>query len=136
MYRYFVLVWNPRNLQAAASARSLSERMVSVASGWARAFEAKGIRAFHAGLGEGASKTLLLDHGAGAKELTHLQRVRLTARHAHEERSRLRLDEDYEATRGAHQGDGAVHRFAQHNVELERRTQVSRELVKQVISYA
>jgi asparagine synthase (glutamine-hydrolysing) len=66
MYRYFVLVWNPRNLQAAASARSLSERMVSVASGWARAFEAEGICAFHAGLGEGASKTLLLEHGAGA----------------------------------------------------------------------
>jgi asparagine synthase (glutamine-hydrolysing) len=66
MYRYFVLVWNPRNLLAAASARALSERIVAVASGWARAFEADGICAFHAGLGEGASRTLLLDHGAGA----------------------------------------------------------------------
>jgi asparagine synthase (glutamine-hydrolysing) len=66
MYRYFVLVWNPRDLTAAASARALSERMVAVASGWVRAFEAVGICAFHAGLGEGASETLLLDHGAGA----------------------------------------------------------------------
>jgi len=40
--------------------------MISVGSGWARAFEAEGIRAFHSGLGEGASETLLLDHGAGA----------------------------------------------------------------------
>jgi asparagine synthase (glutamine-hydrolysing) len=66
MYRYFVLVWNPRDLTAAASARALSERMVSVASGWVRAFEAVGICSFHAGLDEGASETLLLDHGAGA----------------------------------------------------------------------
>jgi asparagine synthase (glutamine-hydrolysing) len=66
MYRYLVLVWNPRDLKAAASARALCERMVSVASGWVRAFEAEGICAFHAGLGEGASKTFLLDHGAGA----------------------------------------------------------------------
>jgi len=66
MYRYFVLVWNPRDLKAAVSARALSERMVSVASGWVRAFEAEGICAFHAGLGEGASATFLLDHGAGA----------------------------------------------------------------------
>jgi hypothetical protein len=66
MYRYFVLVWNPRDLTAAATARALSERMVSVASGWVRAFEAVGICAFHAGLGEGASETLLLDHGATA----------------------------------------------------------------------
>jgi len=66
MYRYFVLVWNPRDLTAAGSARALSERMISVGSGWARAFEAQGICAFHSGLGEGASETLLLDHGAGA----------------------------------------------------------------------
>src|SRR5882757_9768158 len=66
MYRYFVLIWNPRDLKAAVSARALCERMVSVASGWARAFEAEGICAFHAGLGEGASATVLLDHGAGA----------------------------------------------------------------------
>jgi asparagine synthase (glutamine-hydrolysing) len=66
MYRYFVLVWNSRDLKAAASARALSERIVSVASGWVRTFEAEGICAFHAGLGEGASETLLLDHGAGA----------------------------------------------------------------------
>ena len=66
MYRYFVLVWNSRDLTAAASARALCERMASVASGWVRAFEAEGICAFHAGLGEGASQTVLLDHGAGA----------------------------------------------------------------------
>src|SRR5258708_26151171 len=66
MYRYFVLVWNPRNLIAAASAGVLSEGIVAVASGWVRAFEAEGICAFHAGLGEGASQTFLLDHGAGA----------------------------------------------------------------------
>jgi asparagine synthase (glutamine-hydrolysing) len=66
MYRYFVLVWNSRDLTAADSARALSERMASVASGWVRAFEAQGICAFHAGLGEGASETFLLDHGAGA----------------------------------------------------------------------
>src|SRR3984893_6824283 len=66
MYRYFVLVWNSRNLIAAASARALSERIAAVASGWVRAFEAEGICAFHAGLGEGSSKTFLLDHGAGA----------------------------------------------------------------------
>jgi len=66
MYRYFVLVWNPRNLIAAASARALSERIAAVASGWVRAFEAEGICAFHAGLGEGASQTFRLDHGAGA----------------------------------------------------------------------
>jgi asparagine synthase (glutamine-hydrolysing) len=34
--------------------------------GWVRAFEAEGIAAFHAGLGQGASETVLLDHGAGA----------------------------------------------------------------------
>jgi asparagine synthase (glutamine-hydrolysing) len=66
MYRYFFLVWNSRDMKAAATARLLSERLLSVASGWARAFEAEGIRAFHAGLGEGASGTSLLEHGAGA----------------------------------------------------------------------
>src|SRR3984893_1808191 len=66
MYRYFVLVWNSRDLTAAASARALCERMASVASSWVRAFEAEGICAVHAGLGEGASQTVLLDHGAGA----------------------------------------------------------------------
>src|ERR1700716_624926 len=66
MYRYFVLIWNPRDLQAASIARSLCERMLSLPPRWIRAFQADGIAAFHAGLGEGASETLLLDHGAGA----------------------------------------------------------------------
>jgi asparagine synthase (glutamine-hydrolysing) len=66
MYRYFVLIWNPRDLQAASIARSLCERMLSLPPRWVRAFQADGIAAFHAGLGEGASETLLLDHGAGA----------------------------------------------------------------------
>jgi asparagine synthase (glutamine-hydrolysing) len=66
MYRYFVLIWNPRDSQAASSARTLCDRMVSLPLGWARIFEAQGICAFHAGLEEGASKTFLLDHGAGA----------------------------------------------------------------------
>lgn len=66
MYRYFFLIWNPRDLKAAASARSLSERMISIASGWVRAFQAEGIAAFHAGLGEGSSQTILLGHGGGA----------------------------------------------------------------------
>src|SRR2546421_10827643 len=66
MYRYFVLIWNTRNIEAAAAARSLCERLGSVASGWVRAYEAEGVCAFHAGLGEGASGTALLDHRAGA----------------------------------------------------------------------
>src|ERR1700738_383776 len=66
MYRYFVLIWNPRDLQAASIARSLCERMLSLPLRWVRAFQADGIAAFHSGLGEGASETLLLDHGAGA----------------------------------------------------------------------
>jgi asparagine synthase (glutamine-hydrolysing) len=66
MYRYFALIWNPIDLAAAANARLLSERLLSRHSGWARAFEAVGVVAFHAGLGAGASGTVLLDHGAGA----------------------------------------------------------------------
>lgn len=66
MYRYFVLIWNPRDLKAVSAARSIAERLLFMGSGWARAFEADGIAAFHSGLTEGASTTLLLDHGAGA----------------------------------------------------------------------
>ncbi len=66
MYRYFVLVWNPRDSQVSASARRLAERMISIGSGWARAFEAQGVAAFHSDPGEGASRTLRLDRGAGA----------------------------------------------------------------------
>ena len=66
MYRYFFLIWDPRSLQAAATARLLSERIVSVASGWARAFEANGVVAFHAGLVESAGGPLRLGQGGGA----------------------------------------------------------------------
>jgi asparagine synthase (glutamine-hydrolysing) len=66
MYRYFALIWNPRDLAAAANARLLSERILSRNTGWARAFEGVGAAAFHAGLGAGASETFLLDQGAGA----------------------------------------------------------------------
>ncbi len=66
MYRYFVLIWDCRDPQACSSARRLSERLVAVGSGWARAFDAQGVAAFHAGLGEGSSGTLRLDRGAGA----------------------------------------------------------------------
>src|SRR5262245_26554488 len=66
MYRYFVLIWNPRDKPAAANARALCERMVLLPLGWARIFEAEGVCAFHAGLDEGASQTLLLEQGAGA----------------------------------------------------------------------
>jgi len=66
MYRYFVLNWNPLDPRAVATARLLSERILGRQSGWIRAFEAVGNAAFHMGLGEGASETLLLDHDAGA----------------------------------------------------------------------
>lgn len=66
MYRYFALIWNPSDLAAAASAGLLSERILSRNTGWARAFETRGVAAFHAGLGAGASETFLLDHRAGA----------------------------------------------------------------------
>jgi asparagine synthase (glutamine-hydrolysing) len=66
MYRYFVLIWNPRDPAAGANARMLSEQVLSRRSGWQRAFEAVGVTAFHAGLGEGASETRLLERGAGA----------------------------------------------------------------------
>ena len=66
MYRYFTLIWNPMEPAAAANARLLTERLLTRHPGWVRAFEAVGVAAFHAGLGEGASETLLLDHGAGA----------------------------------------------------------------------
>ncbi len=66
MYRYFVLIWNPGDPAAVSSARSLAERLIAMPAGWARAFQAQGVCAFHAGLHEGASTTLLLDHDAGA----------------------------------------------------------------------
>jgi asparagine synthase (glutamine-hydrolysing) len=66
MYRYFVLVWNPRDPQVTESARVVSERILFAPSGWVRAHEAEGVAAFHSGLGEGASETLLLHHGSGA----------------------------------------------------------------------
>jgi asparagine synthase (glutamine-hydrolysing) len=66
MYRYFVLIWNPREPQAAERARVISERILFAPSGWVRAYEAQGVAAFHSGLGEGASETFLLHHGSGA----------------------------------------------------------------------
>src|ERR1700761_1471472 len=66
MYRYFVLIWNPLDAQAAETARAISERLLFAPSGWVRAFAADGVAAFHSGLGEGASETFLLQHGAGA----------------------------------------------------------------------
>jgi asparagine synthase (glutamine-hydrolysing) len=66
MYRYFVLIWDSRDVNATSSAKALAERMISMPAGWARAFDAPGICAFHAGLDEGASRTFLLQHGAGA----------------------------------------------------------------------
>src|SRR5690348_13650026 len=66
MYRYFALVWNPADAGASASARALSERLISIPLGWARVFAADGVCAFHKGLDEGASRTVLLDHDAGA----------------------------------------------------------------------
>ena len=66
MFRYFVLSWNPLDPRAVAAARSLSERLLGRQAGWVRAFEAVGLAGFHAGLGEGASQTQVLDQGAGA----------------------------------------------------------------------
>lgn len=66
MYRYFVLIWNPADPAACSSARALGERLVSMPLGWARALQTQGACAFHAGLHEGAGRTLLLDHEAGA----------------------------------------------------------------------
>jgi asparagine synthase (glutamine-hydrolysing) len=66
MYRYFVLIWNPRDAAAAETARMISERILFAPSGWVRAYDAAGVAAFHSGLGEGASETFLLHHGAGA----------------------------------------------------------------------
>ena len=66
MYRYFVLNWNPTDPRAVAAARSLSERLLGRQSGWTRAFESVGLAAFHAGLGAGASETVVLDQDAGA----------------------------------------------------------------------
>jgi asparagine synthase (glutamine-hydrolysing) len=66
MYRYLALIWNPRDAQASTYANTLSERMMSLPSGWARAFTGQGVIAFHAGLNEGASGTVLLDNDAGA----------------------------------------------------------------------
>jgi asparagine synthase (glutamine-hydrolysing) len=66
MYRYFILIWNPRDAEAVRSARAISERILFAPSGWTRAYEAQGVIAFHSGLGEGASETLLLHHDAGA----------------------------------------------------------------------
>src|ERR1700761_5451270 len=66
MYRYFILIWNPLDAQAAETARVISERLLFAPSGWVRAFDATGVAAFHSGLGEGASQTLLLQHGGGA----------------------------------------------------------------------
>src|SRR4051812_42991986 len=66
MYRYFVLNWNPTDARAVATARSLSERLLARESGWSRAFESVGLAGFHAGLGLGASETVLLDQQAGA----------------------------------------------------------------------
>ena len=60
MYRYFILIWNPRDAAASASARLLAERMISRPLGWARVLEGPGLYAFHAGLGEAASRTWLL----------------------------------------------------------------------------
>jgi asparagine synthase (glutamine-hydrolysing) len=65
MYRYFVLIWNASDLRACATARDVGERLLMSASRWTRAFDAPGVAAFHAGLGEGASETLALHHGAG-----------------------------------------------------------------------
>src|SRR5262245_33453688 len=66
MYRYFVLIWNPRDAAATASAKALAERMISLPLGWARVLEAHGLCAFHAGLDEGASRTWPLAQAAGA----------------------------------------------------------------------
>jgi asparagine synthase (glutamine-hydrolysing) len=66
MYRYFVLIWNPRDSNAVTSARSVSERLLRSTAGWTRAFETEGVAAFQAGLGEGASETRLLHPGSGA----------------------------------------------------------------------
>jgi asparagine synthase (glutamine-hydrolysing) len=66
MYRYFVLIWNPRDPRASSAAKALSDRLLTLPLGWARAFEATGVCAFHAGLDEGAGKTFPLDNGAGA----------------------------------------------------------------------
>lgn len=66
MYRYFILIWNPQDAQPAAAARSLNERLLSPGSRWQCALEARGLAAFHAGLGEGSSTTVRFDQGPGA----------------------------------------------------------------------
>src|SRR5579872_4811275 len=66
MYRYFVLIWDARDPQAGRASDLLCERLTQAPSGWSTAFKAPGTIAFHAGLGEGASQTCLLQHGAGA----------------------------------------------------------------------
>jgi asparagine synthase (glutamine-hydrolysing) len=66
MYRYFVLHWNPTDARATATARTLHERLLGRESGWKLAFESLGLAAFHAGVGIGASETLLLDQDGGA----------------------------------------------------------------------
>jgi asparagine synthase (glutamine-hydrolysing) len=65
MYRYFVLNWNPADARAVAAARSLSERILARQSGWKKVFESLGLAAFDAGLGAGASETLVLDQDSG-----------------------------------------------------------------------
>ena len=92
MYRYFVLNWNPRDPQAAGYARLLSERLLAGQSGWIRACEALGTVAFHAGLGEGASETRLLDHDAGAVF------GRIFKRDMQSTSAALRVDFDYDET--------------------------------------
>src|SRR5262249_43409810 len=56
----------PSEASVAATARALRERLRTLPQGWLPIFEADGVCAFHAGLGAGASKTVLLGDGAGA----------------------------------------------------------------------
>jgi asparagine synthase (glutamine-hydrolysing) len=66
MYRYFVLIWNPRDVGATAKARALSERIIAAPLGWTRVLQSQGVCALHAGLNEGASGTLVLEDQSGA----------------------------------------------------------------------
>lgn len=65
MYRYLVLLWDDRARGACEVVGDIAGRLVHGVHDWARAFEAPGVAAFHAGADDGASRTLLLDRGTG-----------------------------------------------------------------------
>jgi asparagine synthase (glutamine-hydrolysing) len=100
MYRYFILIWNAGDLKSCANARAVADRLFHSSAGWTRAFDAAGVAAFHAGLGEGASETLTLDHGAGAVF------GRIFNRNAHSPAAALRIQFDSDETASIVQSGG------------------------------